>query len=422
MRRETRRPWPLGWGSRRRHSGWTARPSTPWWPAARPTSISDCPRDADYREKIWDHAAGALIVARGRRHRDRHRRPTARVQPRARADGQPRGDRLQRAIAPAADRGDPGVGNRSGIARADRPWHVGPGHDRDGHDKLRVLALVERPRTAAAVPAHPVALSARARDCLSLRVWLAGRAGRRADRFGRDLAGRRVPRSGRPRRWDRGRQPGGGCRPSSGSMRRTPRSTRFAESGCCSSVCLIAGLLPGFVHAAPLVVLSVARRRGPGVSGLSVGRPASRNRPAGGASDPVGSVDSAGANDQPWWFAIWLVRWLAFRLMFLSGVVKLASHDPTWRDWTALEYHYQTQPLPTWTSWYIHQMPAGFHWLSAGFMFYAELVAPFFVFGPRPIRLAGFREPRALAVADRGDRQLRILQPAGDRHLSVHPG
>ncbi len=96
------------------------------------------------------------------------------------------------------------------------------------------------------------------------------------------------------------------------------------------------------------------------------------------------------SNDQPWWFAIWLVRWLAFRLMFLSGVVKLASHEPTWRDWTALENHYQTQPLPTWTSWYIHQTPAWFHGLSVGFMFFAELVAPFFIFGPRPIRLAGF--------------------------------
>jgi len=96
------------------------------------------------------------------------------------------------------------------------------------------------------------------------------------------------------------------------------------------------------------------------------------------------------ANDQRWWFTIWLVRWLAFRLMFLAGVVKLASHDPTWQDWTALEFHYQTQPLPAWTSWYIHQMPVGFHRLSVGFMFFAELVAPFFVFGPRPIRLAGF--------------------------------
>jgi lipase maturation factor 1 len=96
------------------------------------------------------------------------------------------------------------------------------------------------------------------------------------------------------------------------------------------------------------------------------------------------------ADDRPWGFAIWLVRLLAVRLMFLSGVVKLASHDPTWRDWTALDYHYQTQPLPIWTGWYVHRMPAWFHGLSLGFMFYAELVAPFFVFGPRPIRLVGF--------------------------------
>jgi lipase maturation factor 1 len=96
------------------------------------------------------------------------------------------------------------------------------------------------------------------------------------------------------------------------------------------------------------------------------------------------------ANDLPWPPVLWLVRWLAFRLMFLSGVVKLASHDPTWRDWTALEKHYQTQPLPVWTSWYVHQMPPWFHALSVGFMFYAELIAPFFVFGPRPLRRVGF--------------------------------
>jgi lipase maturation factor 1 len=96
------------------------------------------------------------------------------------------------------------------------------------------------------------------------------------------------------------------------------------------------------------------------------------------------------ARDEPWFFAVLLVRWLVFRLMFLSGMVKLASHDPTWRDWSALEYHYETQPIPAWTSWYFHQMPAWFHALSVGFMFYAELVAPFFVFGPRWARLIGW--------------------------------
>ena len=43
--------------------------------------------------------------------------------------------------------------------------------------------------------------------------------------------------------------------------------------------------------------------------------------------------------------------------MFESGVVKLASGDPTWKNLIALNYHYQTQPLPTWIGWYAHQLP-----------------------------------------------------------------
>jgi predicted DCC family thiol-disulfide oxidoreductase YuxK len=42
-----------------------------------------------------------------------------------------------------------------------------------------------------------------------------------------------------------------------------------------------------------------------------------------------------------------LFRWLLFRLIFLSGAVKLLSHDPAWQNFTALPVHYETQPLPT---------------------------------------------------------------------------
>ena len=56
----------------------------------------------------------------------------------------------------------------------------------------------------------------------------------------------------------------------------------------------------------------------------------------------------------------------------------------------ALRYHYETQPLPTWTSWYMHQLPRWFQALSIGFMFWAELIAPWFVFGPRRLRMVGF--------------------------------
>ena len=96
------------------------------------------------------------------------------------------------------------------------------------------------------------------------------------------------------------------------------------------------------------------------------------------------------ATDQPWSFAVWLLRWLVFRLMFMSGVVKLASHDPAWWDFTALDFHYETQPLPAWTSWYVHQMPPWFHHLSVAFMFYAELAAPILIFGTRALRRVAF--------------------------------
>ena len=48
---------------------------------------------------------------------------------------------------------------------------------------------------------------------------------------------------------------------------------------------------------------------------------------------------------------VYLFRWLLFRLMFFSGLVKLLSHDPVWRDLTALSYHYWTQPLPSPVAW-----------------------------------------------------------------------
>jgi len=92
----------------------------------------------------------------------------------------------------------------------------------------------------------------------------------------------------------------------------------------------------------------------------------------------------------PSFLAILLFRWLVFRVLFLSGVLKLASGDLTWRHWTALQYHYQTQPLPAWTSWYFHHLPPWFQTLSVGFTFAAEIIAPLLIFGPRPMRLVAF--------------------------------
>jgi hypothetical protein len=88
--------------------------------------------------------------------------------------------------------------------------------------------------------------------------------------------------------------------------------------------------------------------------------------------------------------AVWLLRWLLFRLMFSSGFVKLASGDPSWRGLTALRFHYETQPLPTWIGWYAHQLPVWFQTFSCAVMFAIELGVPFLIFAPRRFRLAAF--------------------------------
>ena len=93
---------------------------------------------------------------------------------------------------------------------------------------------------------------------------------------------------------------------------------------------------------------------------------------------------------RPMGIPLWLMRWLAFRIMFLSGLVKLTFLDPTWWNWKALDFHYFTQPIPTWTSWWMNQEPHWFKMISLIYMWYAELIAPFFIFGPRRMRIVAF--------------------------------
>lgn len=85
----------------------------------------------------------------------------------------------------------------------------------------------------------------------------------------------------------------------------------------------------------------------------------------------------------------WLLWLLLFRLMFSSGVVKLASGDPTWHHLTALEYHYYTQPLPTPIAWYVHLAAPWFQHGSTVFVFFVELAIPFLIFAPRLWRFVG---------------------------------
>ena len=92
---------------------------------------------------------------------------------------------------------------------------------------------------------------------------------------------------------------------------------------------------------------------------------------------------------QPSRLVLWLLRLLLFKLMFSSGCVKLLSGDPNWRNLTALTYHYQTQPLPTFIAWYANQLPLWFQKVSCFTMFCIELGAPFLIFAPRRLRFCG---------------------------------
>jgi predicted DCC family thiol-disulfide oxidoreductase YuxK len=87
--------------------------------------------------------------------------------------------------------------------------------------------------------------------------------------------------------------------------------------------------------------------------------------------------------------AHFLLCWLLFRLMLMSGVVKLTSGDESWWNLTALHYHYETQPLPTPAGWLFNQAPAWFQAGSTLLMFTVEIGAPLLLFAPRRLRLLG---------------------------------
>uniref|UniRef100_A0A8C5PYW2 Lipase maturation factor n=1 Tax=Leptobrachium leishanense TaxID=445787 RepID=A0A8C5PYW2_9ANUR len=87
----------------------------------------------------------------------------------------------------------------------------------------------------------------------------------------------------------------------------------------------------------------------------------------------------------------WLIRWLLFRLMFASGVVKLTSRCPTWWGLTALTYHYETQCIPTPAAWFAHQLPVWFQKLSVVATYFIEIGVPWLFFLPfRRLRIFSF--------------------------------
>lgn len=122
---------------------------------------------------------------------------------------------------------------------------------------------------------------------------------------------------------------------------------------------------------------------------------------------PFSALPGLLANPLPARIARALLLWLAFRLMWESGVVKWLAPasengEQTWRALTALRYHYETQPLPIWTSWYAQKAPLAWHKISALGMFGIEFLAPWTLLAPARLRRGGCAAMIALQAAIAG--------------------
>src|SRR5436309_13042997 len=85
--------------------------------------------------------------------------------------------------------------------------------------------------------------------------------------------------------------------------------------------------------------------------------------------------------------ALFLLKFLLFKLMLMSGMVKLTAGDDSWWNLTALDYHYWSQPLPTVFAWFADKHPEWIKKFSVAACLVVEIVVPFFIWAPRRIRL-----------------------------------
>ena len=98
-----------------------------------------------------------------------------------------------------------------------------------------------------------------------------------------------------------------------------------------------------------------------------------------------------------------LVRWLLFRMMFASGVVKLQSMCPTWWGLTAMPTHYESQCIPTPLAWYAYNVQGEgsiLQKLSVAVTYLTEIPLTLFFFAPtKTLRKISFAFQLQLMIA-----------------------
>lgn len=83
---------------------------------------------------------------------------------------------------------------------------------------------------------------------------------------------------------------------------------------------------------------------------------------------------------------VWCYRWLLFRIMLGAGLIKVRG-DRCWRDLTCMNYHYETQPVPNFFSYYMHHLPEHYHKFEVLSNHFVELIVPWFAFLTRRFRI-----------------------------------
>ncbi len=98
---------------------------------------------------------------------------------------------------------------------------------------------------------------------------------------------------------------------------------------------------------------------------------------------PRGFLPGLGREQPPSRASLFMLRWEWFRIYFESGLVKMLSGEPQWRNLTAMDKYYENGPLPTWIGWYVQQWPHSFHATTAALTLIVELLVAWLVFFPK---------------------------------------
>ncbi|EGT43258.1 hypothetical protein CAEBREN_01125 [Caenorhabditis brenneri] len=79
------------------------------------------------------------------------------------------------------------------------------------------------------------------------------------------------------------------------------------------------------------------------------------------------------------------------RAIFMNGVTKLQSKCPAYWSLTALDYYFESQPLPTVFAWHAHQLPPYIKQVASLVMHYCEIILPaFFLIPLKHVRYVAF--------------------------------